>query len=229
MNLIDLISFVKDKVDSTLKQCDRSDSVTIVAATKTRNPETIERCIRNGIVNIGENRVQEASKKFSAVETELVYNKRMIGHLQTNKINKALRIFDTIDSVDSLRIAKQLANKLKHSTKPLSVLLEINTSGDKTKFGFDPNNDNDLLECMSLDEIVVGGLMTIGPASQEKESTIKAFALLRKIKDSLNRQIDKEKKLTVLSMGMSNDYELGIIQGSTMVRLGTALFGPREE
>jgi|TARA_B100000749_G_scaffold251954_1_gene217942 pyridoxal phosphate enzyme (YggS family) len=228
VNLIDIISFVKDKVDSTLKQCDRSDSVTIVAATKTRNPETVERCIRNGIVNIGENRVQEASKKFSAIETKLVYNKRMIGHLQTNKINKALRIFDTIDSVDSLRIAKQLANKLKHSTKPLSVLLEINTSGDKTKFGFDPNNDNDLLECMSLDEIVVEGLMTIGPASQEKESTIKAFALLRKIKDSLNQQIDKEKKLTVLSMGMSNDYELGIMQGSTMVRLGTALFGPRE-
>ena len=228
MNLIDIISFVKDKVDSTLKQCDRSDSVTIVAATKTRNPETVERCIRNGIVNIGENRVQEASKKFSAIETKLVYNKRMIGHLQTNKINKALRIFDTIDSVDSLRIAKQLANKLKHSTKPLSVLLEINTSGDKTKFGLDPNNDNDLLECMSLDEIVVEGLMTIGPASQEKESTIKAFALLRKIKDSLNQQIDKEKKLTVLSMGMSNDYELGIMQGSTMVRLGTALFGPRE-
>ena len=228
MNLIDIISFVKDKVDSTLKQCDRSDSVTIVAATKTRNPETVERCIRNGIVNIGENRVQEASKKFSAIETKLVYNKRMIGHLQTNKINKALRIFDTIDSVDSLRIAKQLANKLKHSTKPLSVLLEINTSGDKTKFGFDPNNDNDLLECMSLDEIVVEGLMTIGPASQEKKSTIKAFALLRKIKDSLNQQIDKEKKLTVLSMGMSNDYELGIMQGSTMVRLGTALFGPRE-
>lgn len=228
MNLIDIISFVKDKVDSTLKQCDRSDTVTIVAATKTRSPETIERCIRNGIVNIGENRVQEASKKFSAVETKLVYNKRMIGHLQTNKINKALRIFDTIDSVDSLRIAKQLANKLKHSTKPLSVLLEVNTSGDKTKFGFDPNNDNDLLECMSLDEIVVGGLMTIGPASQEKESTIKAFALLRKIKDNLNRQSDKEKKLTVLSMGMSNDYELGIMQGSTMVRLGTALFGPRE-
>ena len=228
MNLIDIISFVKDKVDSTLKQCDRSDSVTIVAATKTRNPETVERCIRNGIVNIGENRVQEARKKFSAIETKLVYNKRMIGHLQTNKINKALRIFDTIDSVDSLRIAKQLANKLKHSTKPLSVLLEINTSGDKTKFGFDPNNDNDLLECMSLDEIVVEGLMTIGPASQEKESTIKAFALLRKIKDSLNQQIDKEKKLTVLSMGMSNDYELGIMQGSTMVRLGTALFGPRE-
>jgi len=184
-------------------------------------------CIRNGVVNIGENRVQEAVKKFNAIESELVYTKRMIGHLQTNKINKALRIFDTIDSVDSLRIAKQLVKKLKHTTKPLSVLLEINTSGDKTKFGFDPNNDQGLLECIALDGIIVGGLMTIGPASQEKNSTSKAFALLRKIKEKINSQVVREKKLTVLSMGMSNDFELGIHQGSTMVRLGTALFGPR--
>ena len=228
MNLVDRISFVKDKIDSALTQCDRSDSVTIVAATKTRDSETIETCIHNGIVNIGENRVQEADKKFYAVDPGLVYNKRMIGHLQTNKINKALRIFDTIDSVDSLRVAKQLSTKSKNMKQQLSVLLAINTSGDKTKFGFDPKNEQDLLECTNLDEIVVGGLMTIGPVSQERESTLKAFALLRKIKDSINRQIDREKKLTVLSMGMSNDYELGILQGSTMVRLGTALFRPRE-
>ena len=184
-------------------------------------------CIRNGIIDIGENRVQEADKKFSAIEPDLAYTKRMIGHLQTNKINKALHIFDTIDSVDSLRLAKQLAKKLKHTKKPLSVLLEINTSGDKTKFGFNPQNDQDLLECTTLDEIIVGGLMTIGPVSQEKDSTSKAFALLRKIKENINRQIVRKKKLTVLSMGMSNDFELGIYQGSTMVRLGTALFGPR--
>jgi PLP dependent protein len=186
-------------------------------------------CIRNGIVNIGENRVQEADKKFRAVEPGRVYNRRMIGHLQTNKIKKAIHIFDTIDSVDSLRLAKQLAKKLKHTTKPLSVLLEINTSGDKTKFGFDPQEDQDLLECITLDKIIVNGLMTIGPASQKKDSTSKAFALLRKIKENINRQVVREKKLTVLSMGMSNDFELGIYQGSTMVRLGTALFGPRKK
>ena len=92
MNLVDRISFVKDKIDSALTQCDRSDSVTIVAATKTRDSETIETCIRNGIVNVGENRVQEATKKFHAIKKGLVYKKRMIGHLQTNKINKAIQI-----------------------------------------------------------------------------------------------------------------------------------------
>ena len=153
----------------------------------------------------------------------------MIGHLQTNKINKAIQIFDTIDSVDSLRIAKQLAIKSKHNKKLLFVLLEVNTSGDKTKFGFDPSNDQDLLECIALDEIIVGGLMTIGPASQERKSTSKAFAQLRKIKENINRQVGRKKKLKVLSMGMSNDFELGIYQGSTMVRLGTALVGPRQE
>ncbi len=228
MKLVDRISRVKYKIDSALKQCDRSDSITIVAATKTRNTEVIETCIQNGIVDIGENRVQEAEKKFSGVDPGLVYNTRMIGHLQTNKINKALRNFDTIDSLDNLRIAKQLATKQKKNKEKLPVLLEVNTSGDETKFGFVPNNDQDLLECISLDELFVGGLMTIGPVSQEKESTIKAFALLREIKEKINRQVEKEKKLTVLSMGMSNDYELGIFQGSTMVRLGTSLFGSRE-
>ena len=228
MKLADRISHVNDKIDSALKQCNRSDSVTIVAATKTRNTQAILTCVKNGIVDIGENRVQEAERKFNTIDTALVYKKRMIGHLQTNKINKALRTFDTIDSVDSLRIAKQLATKKKSDKIKLPVLLEVNTSGDKTKFGFDPDNDQDLLECIGLDELFVGGLMTIGPVSQEKESTIKAFALLREIKKKINRQVEKEKELTVLSMGMSNDYELGIFEGSTMVRLGTALFGPRE-
>ena len=227
MKLVDRISYVKDKVESALSQCDRSDSVTIVAATKTRNTEAILTCIKNGIVDIGENHGQEAEKKFNTLAPDIVYTKRMIGHLQTNKVNKALRTFNTIDSVDTLRVAKRLANKQNNKQK-LSVLLEVNTSGDKTKFGFDPNNDQDLLECINLDELFVKGLMTIGPSSQDKESTIKSFALLRKIKKTLNLQIDKEKKLTVLSMGMSNDYELGIFQGSTMVRLGTALVGPRE-
>jgi len=228
VKLVDRISHVKDKIDSALKQCHRSDSVTIVAATKTRNTKAIETCIQNGIVDIGENRVQEAEKKFCAVDPGLVYNKRMIGHLQTNKINKALRTFDTIDSVDSLRIAKQLVTKNKNNKEKVSALLEINTSGDKTKFGFDPDNDQDLLECISLDKLFVEGLMTIGPVSQNKDSTIKAFSLLREIKEKINRQIEKEKELAVLSMGMSNDFELGIFEGSTMVRLGTSLFGPRE-
>ena len=227
MKLVDRINRVKDKIESALKQCDRSDSVKIVAATKTRNTEDILTCIKCGIIDIGENRVQEAEKKFVSIDSGLLYTKRMIGHLQTNKTNKALRIFDTIDSVDTLRIAKQLATKQNNKVK-LSVLLEINTSGDKTKFGFDPDNDQDLLECISLDELFVEGLMTIGPASQDRGGTTKAFKLLRKTKENLNRQIDKDKKLTELSMGMSNDYELGIFQGSTMVRLGTTLFGARE-
>jgi len=227
VKLVDRINRVKDKIESALKKCDRSDSVKIVAATKTRNTEDILTCIQCGIIDIGENRVKEAEKKFISIDSDLLYTKRMIGHLQTNKTNKALRIFDTIDSVDTIRIAKKLAIKQNNKEK-LPVLLEINTSGDKTKFGFDPDNDQDLLECISLDKLFVEGLMTIGPASQDKGGTTKAFTLLRKIKENLNRQIDKDKKMTELSMGMSNDYELGIFQGSTMVRLGTTLFGARE-
>ena len=168
MKLVDRINRVKDKIESALKQCDRSDSVKIVAATKTRNTEDILTCIKCGIIDIGENRVQEAEKKFVSIDSGLLYTKRMIGHLQTNKTNKALRIFDTIDSVDTLRIAKQLATKQNNKEK-LSVLLEINTSSDKTKFGFDPDKDQDLLECISLNELFVEGLMTIGPTSQDQD------------------------------------------------------------
>ena len=203
------------------------DTIKIVAVTKTRPATQVNKAISCGVTSIGENRVQEAEQKFQQIKSPV--EKRFIGRLQSNKVKKATRLFDTIDSVDSLRLAKQLAKKLKHTKKSISVLLEINTSGDKTKFGFDPQNDQDLLESITLDEIIVGGLMTIGPASQEKDSTSKAFGLLRKIKENINRQVVREKKLTVLSMGMSNDFELGIHQGSTMVRLGTALFGPQKK
>ena len=152
----------------------------------------------------------------------------MIGHLQTNKINKALNVFDTIDSVDTLRLAKKLSVSPKPTKRSLPILLEINTSGDKTKFGFDPSNDQEILECLGLNEISVEGLMTLGPTSQDKQATSEAFSLLRKTKESINKQVNQEKKLTILSMGMSNDFQLGIYQGSTMVRLGTALFGPRK-
>ena len=115
--------------------------------------------------------------------------------------------------------------------EPLSELFQRYGDGGvvvQLEGDWDPDNDQNLLECISLDKLFVEGLMTIGPVSQNKDSTIKAFSLLREIKEKINRQIEKEKELAILSMGMSNDFELGIFEGSTMVRLGTSLFGPRE-
>ena len=227
MNLIAKIKSIESRIESAQKKSDFNHPVQIIAVTKTHPFQTIKEAYNSGITSIGENRVQEASQKFESFEHMPNITKRFIGHLQTNKVKKCIALFDTIDSVDSLKLAKKISQVAETFNRTVSVLLEINTSGDKTKFGFDPNNDQDLLECISLDEIIVGGLMTLGPASQEKDSTSKAFTLLRTIKENINRQVVREKKLTILSMGMSNDFELGIYQGSTMVRLGTALFGPR--
>jgi hypothetical protein len=188
----------------------------------------VEKCISAGILHIGENRIQEAINKFKKIQTkENVYTKRMIGHLQSNKINKALSYFDTIDSVDTLSLAKKLAVKSEERKTKIQIMLEINTSQEQSKFGFHPEDEQGLLETIELNNIKATGLMTLGPRTKEKKETEKAFALLRKTKERLNNQLPNGKNLTELSMGMSGDYEIAVKEGSTMVRLGTALFGRR--
>ena len=152
--------------------------------------------------------------------------RRFIGHLQTNKVNKCLELFDTIDSVDSFKLAEKINNRSSFLNKKTSILLEINTSGDKSKKGFHPNLDDDFYSVFELDSLKVDGLMTMGPLSQKEDETRNAFALLRKIKTKINDQLPAE-PIKELSMGMSGDFQIGIEEGSSMVRLGTAIFGKR--
>ena len=228
MELFDQIQIVKENIQRALDSTKRKTPVTIVAATKTQNIRTVEKCIRCGIFHIGENRVQEATSKFK--KTQVKQNtiiKRMIGHLQSNKINKALSFFDTIDSIDTLSLAKKISNKSEAKKIRTEIMLEINTSQEQSKFGFHPEDEQGLLEAIGLKNIKATGLMTLGPTTKEPKAITQAFKLLRKTKERLNNQLPNDKKLTELSMGMSGDYETAIQQGSTMVRLGTALFGRR--
>ena len=228
MDLFDQIQTVRENIERALNSAKRNKPVTIIAATKTQNSSTVEKCISAGILHIGENRIQEAINKFKKIQTkENVYTKRMIGHLQSNKINKALSYFDTIDSVDTLYLAKKLAVKSEERKTKTQIMLEINTSQEQSKFGFHPEDEQGLLETIELNNIKATGLMTLGPRTKEKKETEKAFALLRKTKERLNNQLPNGKNLTELSMGMSGDYEIAVKEGSTMVRLGTALFGRR--
>ena len=135
-------------------------------------------------------------------------------------------MFDTIDSIHSLRLARKINNHLIQEKMEIKALLEINMSGDEQKNGFSPDNKEEIISSLSLSCLKVEGLMTIGPTSRDKQETRKAFEGLRKLKDELNKEMGKE-SLTELSMGMSGDFELGIEEGSTMVRVGTALFGKR--
>ena len=152
----------------------------------------------------------------------------MIGHLQSNKINKALTLFNTIDSIDSIGLGKKIALKTEKNNQNIETLIEINTSGEENKFGFKLEDDQSILECIEIKNLNVRGLMTIGPNTKDIKKTQNAFNSLRKTKENLNRQLPANKRLAELSMGMSGDYDIAIKEGSTMIRLGTALFGKRE-
>ncbi len=222
------LKVVQDRVQTAMQRCGRQGEINIIAVTKTHPFSTIVDCYNAGIRSIGENRIQEAFAKFPELPALEGLEKRMIGHLQSNKINRCLDLFDTVDTVDSLRLAKKISRRLENTQRTLPVLLEINTSGEQAKSGFDPENTEAMLACIDAPQLHVQGLMTVGPLTSNRDEIRLAFQRLAALKESLNRQIDTPKKLTELSMGMSGDYEIAIEEGSTMIRLGTALLGNRK-
>ena len=223
---------LKSSLDEILKNIERAKrntftkkDVILVAATKTRSFNQINQVYSLGIRHIGENRIQEAEGKFESFEEMPKKTRRFIGHLQSNKINKFIKLFDTIDSIDSYRLANKINTRIEQ--RKLTGLIEVNTSGDKNKNGFKPELTDELIQCLYLNNLNINGLMTLGPFSQDPKETRKAFVGLRKFLDTINKEIGSE-KLTQLSMGMSGDYMLAIEEGSTMVRVGTSLFGKRQ-
>ena len=218
------VRLVFDKINDAKKRSPYNQNVELIAATKTRDIFQIQTCFDLGISSIGENRIQEAEKKLKELPSFNSIKKRFIGHLQTNKVNKCLRLFDTIDSVDTLKLAKKI--NLSSKSQKTECLIEINTSGELQKKGFKPKLSKELISCFFLENLDIVGLMTIGPHTTIEKEIRDSFQTLRVFKDQINQELG-ENKLTELSMGMSNDFELGIEEGSTMVRVGTGIFGPR--
>ena len=227
INRNDLIK-IKEKINnSILVNNIPNHNVEIVAVTKTFSSEAILAAFEEGILNIGENKIQEAEYKFPQLPNLPRLKKRLIGHLQSNKVNKAINLFDTIDTIDSKKIAQRLDNSLKKTNKTKEVLLQVNASKDIAKHGFDLNDQEQMLDVINYKHLVVKGLMTIGEFTRDEKKTRKTFILLRQLKDKLNDQLESDKKLTDLSMGMSSDFNIAIEAGATQIRLGTALFGSR--
>ena len=216
---------IKKKILELTNKRKYNSYITIVAATKTQSFSTIKQCYNLGIQCIGENRVQEAEKKFESFEKMPNIQKRFIGHLQRNKVKKCLNLFDTIDSIDSLKLAKKISNTANQLKKQVTGLIEINTSKEPQKKGFNIENIDEIIACLNLSNLEIKGLMTLGPNTKDKTETRESFSKLRSLKDQINA--DYNKGLTELSMGMSGDYDVAIEEGSTMVRLGTVLFGSR--
>jgi len=221
---------IKEKILIFKNRTGINQPITIVGVTKTHPPEIITAAVAAGLMNIGENRVLEAAKKFSAIsKTGNTVVKHMIGHLQSNKANKAVEIFDRIDSVDSKKLAMKISKKAGELNKTIPVLLEINASREKQKHGFKINGVEEMLSCFYLDNIEIEGLMTVGPQTKDEFKIREAFSSLRLLLDEINRQLPKNRdKITTLSMGMSGDYQIGVEEGSTMIRVGTAIFGKRK-
>jgi len=197
-----------------------------VAVSKTVAPDRVRESIAAGVDSLGENYVQEAQKKIEELGAGAAWH--FIGHLQTNKARVAVRLFDWVHSVDSLRLAEELNRAAGQQKKVLPVLLQINLGQEATKFGALQDDTFRLLEQMgSLPGITVKGLMTVPPFFDSPEESRPYFRALRQLAEAASRRKIGGVSLEDLSMGMSNDFEAAIEEGATLVRVGTAIFGAR--
>lgn len=212
-------------IKATQESFQLDHAVEIVAVTKTHPFSAIQEVYNKGVVSIGENRVQEAAQKFRSFEKMPKMTKRFIGHLQTNKVKKCIELFDTIDSVDSLRLSQKISNAAENIGKRQRVLLQINSSGEGKKAGFNPREKKEILECINMPGIQVEGLMTMGPNTKDARLIAESFKKTKKLFDKLKET--EGTNIKTLSMGMSGDYQIAVGEGSTSIRVGTAVFGPR--
>ena len=224
MSIKENVEKLRERMNMAASRSDRdSDEITVVAVAKTISTEKIEEAITCGISVIGENRVQEARKKYSVIGDKVAWH--MVGHLQTNKVKEAVKIFSLIQSLDSIRLAQEIE---KRAPKQIECLIEVNTSKEPSKFGLAPNAVFDFYkDIKGLKKIAVLGLMTIGPgwAIRDPEASRPCFRMLRELRDELGQEFDRP--FPIISMGMTSDFEVAIEEGSNMIRVGTAIFGPR--
>ena len=226
VNIEDRIAAIRERVAQSAGRVGRQASeIKLMAVTKTRTVEEMREAAP-WVDAIGENRVQEASDKKRDWSADIRLPWRLIGHLQSNKARRALSFFDTLDSLDSVGIAQTVDRIAKELGRTVPVLIEVNTSGESSKTGVEPENFLELLDgVLNASQLVLEGLMTIGPLTNDEGQVRKAFAHLREM--SAQARSASGLALPILSMGMSDDFEWAILEGSTMVRVGTALFGSR--
>jgi len=220
-NLAHVLSVISDAV----RQAGRSpDSVRLIAVSKTHPVEVIQEAIEAGQLTFGENRVQEAQPKISALPAKLHWH--LIGHLQSNKARLALPLFELIHGVDSLELLAHVNRVAGELGLFPRVLLQVNVAAEASKFGFAPGKLLDLVEeIVKFDRVQIDGLMTIPPLAPAAEHSRRYFVTLRELRDKLAAEF--RFPLPELSMGMSNDFRVAVEEGATMVRVGTAVFGER--
>lgn len=227
-SVADRVARFKERVDTLAQRYGRnSEEIVIVGVAKTFPAAVIDEGIEAGLEDIGENRVQELLQKKQEVEGSCRWH--LVGHLQTNKVTKIAGEVALIHSVDSVRLAEALDTGCEKKGIRSEVLIQVNTTGEESKFGVPPEEAVEAAaQVASLRNLELTGLMTIGPFTDVRGEMVRSFALLRLLRDRYNDHVDAGARLKHLSMGMSADYEMAIAEGSTILRVGTVLFGSRD-
>jgi pyridoxal phosphate enzyme (YggS family) len=223
------IQDVNRRVEKAAQESGRPPhSIRLVAVSKTIPAKRVKEALEAGIKLFGENYVQEARAKFNEL---YAYHPswHFIGHLQSNKAKYAVRLFDLIHSVDSLKLSRELNKQAKKINKIQDVLIQVNMSGETSKSGIDPKDAVRLIkEISSLENLSIKGLMTMPPFFNDPDTVRPYFSALRDLRDQLKNESPPNVSLDELSMGMTGDYEVAIAEGATLVRIGTAIFGTRK-
>jgi len=216
---------IKQNVDQILGEL--PDGVQLVAAVKTRAPEEILEAVESGIKILGENYVQEAERAYEVVGNKAKWH--FIGHLQKNKVKKAVKLFDMIETVDSLELAREIDKRCAQIGRVMPVLVEINSGREEQKSGVFPEKTEQLVsEISDLNNIRVMGLMTMGPRLGNPEDSRPYFVETKKIFERIKKLNLPDVQMRYLSMGMTNSYKIALDEGANMVRIGSKIFGERD-
>lgn len=216
---------IQQNVKNILKEI--PPSVKLVAAAKTRTPDEIKQAVEAGIQIVGENYVQEAETAYKAIGSRVKWH--FIGHLQRNKVKTAIEIFDMIETLDRMSLAKEIEKRAASGGRIVPVLIEVNSGREEQKFGMFPEDVEDFIEKISkMRHINVQGLMTMGPMFGEPENARPFFVETRRLYERLKKMDFPNVEMRYLSMGMTNSYRVAVDEGANMIRIGTKIFGPRE-
>jgi len=231
MPITENVAVVRERIARAVKRAGRrTEDIALMAVSKTNPPENIRAAYGAGLRLFGENRVQEFAGKAEALRDLHDAEWHMIGHLQTNKAARTAELFHAVDSVDSLKLAEKLDAAARNLGRKLNVLVEINVGGETAKSGVAPDSQ-DLEELLSaaprLEALRFRGLMTVPPFADDPERARPYFRKLRELRDTIAARNLSAVSMDQLSMGMSHDFEIAIEEGSTCVRVGTAIFGER--
>ena len=225
--ILENIKKVRENISASCKKAGRNpEEVTLIAVSKTKPYTDIEEALPSGVLDYGENKVQELTEKYEILPKNIQWH--MIGHLQRNKVKYLVGKVKLIHSVDSIRLANQIEAEFGKKNEIANILIEVNIANEESKFGVNANEALDLVKKISLlPHIRIKGLMTIAPYTDNPEKNRQYFSKMKKLSVDIREKNIDNTSMDVLSMGMTGDYQVAIEEGATMVRVGTGIFGER--